>query len=44
MVVLLDSGFSTTFTLYFFIGISFFLFSVALVSFLMGEGNWLGGS
>ena len=35
VVVLLDSGFPMTFTLYFFIGVSFFLFLVAFVSFLI---------
>ena len=35
VLLVLDSGLATTFTLYFFMGISFFLFSVALVSFLI---------
>ena len=34
-LLVLDLGLATTFTLYFFVGISFFLFSVALVSFLI---------
>ena len=44
VAVLLDSGFSMTFTLYFFIGVSFFLFSVALVSFLISGlvTGWVG--
>ena len=35
VLLVLDSGLATTFTLYFFVRISFFLFSVALVSFLI---------
>ena len=34
-LLVLDLGLATTFTSYFFVGISFFLFSVALVSFLI---------
>ena len=48
MVTLLDMGLATTFTLYFLRGISFFLFSVAFVSFFhrvlgwQAEIDWIG--
>ena len=41
MVAVLESGLATTFTLYFFVGINLFLFSVAFVSSLT-QGLVLG--
>ena len=44
VVALLESGLATTFTLYFFVGINLFLFSVTLESFLIWGfvPGWVG--